>query len=305
MGGADMKRSKWIVPGVLLLCWGMAVCAAAGPAAQSQSAERVKIQEARLPQIEALAAQNRERVEQWYKVRQNEVVQEITRREAARLSLAERGLWVQYADLYLDRFYAPAYFNAGFSSYRAAVLGNAMIQEYLISEMANLLASREFVQKLEQIVEERSEERLERRSEVPLLPLLRDHAEELLILVRRVQTELALQLAQLGNQRNARLDTIMEWEKHLKEQVRGILEYLRQNESRPVRFGAVASVGHGVNSGYYCMIEGVDKVLEVGDTVEGVRVLKIDAEKVEFARDGTTWTQPLGAPPQPFWGRAE
>ena len=97
----------------------------------------------------------------------------------------------------------------------------------------------------------------------------------------------------------------MKWEKDLKEQVRGILEYLRQSESRPVRLGAVASVGYCVNSGYYCMIEGVDKVLAVGDTVDGIRVQKIDSEKVEFTKDGTTWTQPLGAPPQPFWGRTE
>ena len=293
-----MKRSEWIVPGVLLLSCRMAVCAAAGPSAQSQIAERIRIQEARLPQIEALAAQDRERAEQWYKVRQNAVVQEITRREAARLSLAQRELWLQYADLYLDRFYAPASFNAGFpSSARTALLGQAMVQEHLISEMANFLADRQFARKLEQVVEE--------RLEVPLLPLLCHRAEELLILVRRVHTELDVRLTQLGNQRNARLEAIMEWEKHLKEQVRGILEYLRQSESRPVRFGAVASVGYCVNSGYYCMVEGIDKVLEVGDTVGAVRVLKIDAEKVEFARDGTTWTQPLGAPPQPFWGRAE
>ena len=53
-----------------------------------------------------------------------------------------------------------------------------------------------------------------------------------------------MELRQLDNQRKARLDAIMEWEKDLKEQVRGILEYLRQSESRPVRFGVVESVGY-------------------------------------------------------------
>ena len=220
-------------------------------------------------------------------------MQEITRREAARLSLAQRELWVQYADLYLDRPYTPAYFNSGFVSYRAALLGQAMIQEYLISEMADLLANQEFERKLVQIVEE--------RLDVPLSPLLRDRATELLNLMRQVRAELTRELGQLENQRNARWEAIMEWEKDLKEQVRGILEYLRQSESRPGQFGIVESVGYCPSSGYYCMIEGVDRVLGVGDRVGSVRVLKIDPEKVEFGNEGTTWAQALGASPQPFW----
>ena len=93
----------------------------------------------------------------------------------------------------------------------------------------------------------------------------------------------------------------MEWENDLKEQVRGILEYLRQSESRPVRFGVVESVGYCPSSGYYCTIEGVDKVLATGDRIGRIRVLKINPEKVEFAKDGTAWAQALGASAQPFW----
>jgi len=59
-----MKCSDWIVPGVLLFSCGMAVCAVAGPPARSGIAERIKIQEARVPQIEAAAARDRERAEQ-------------------------------------------------------------------------------------------------------------------------------------------------------------------------------------------------------------------------------------------------
>lgn len=247
-----------------------------------------------MPQIEAMTAWERERVEQWYKSRRLEITREITRREAARLSLAQRELWVQYADLYLDRFYAPAYFNSGsISSYRMAVLGQAMVQEYLISEMADILANGQFERKLEQIVEE--------RLHVPFLPLLRDQARELLIVVRRVRGQLDLELTQLGHQRNAELDAIMEREKDLKEQVRDILEYLRRSESRPVQFGVVESVGYCPDGGYYCMIQGVDRVLGVGDRIGRVRILKIEVEQVEFAKDGTTWAQALGAAPQPFW----
>jgi hypothetical protein len=289
-----MKSSDWIVPGFLLLVCGSAVLSGTGPSVKPQIAERIKIQETRLPEIEALAAREREQVEQWYKVRRGEVAQEIARREAARLSLAQRELWVQFADLCLDRPYAPAYFNSGFvSSDRAALLGQAMIQEYLISEMADILVNREFERKLAQIVEE--------RLDVPLLPLLRDRAVEFLALVRRVRAELTLVRGQLRNQRNARLEAITEWEQDLKEQVRGILEYLRQSESHQVRFGVVESVGCSPDGGCFCMIAGVDRVLGVGDRIGRVRVVKIDPEKVEFAKDGTTWAQSLGVPPQPFW----
>ncbi len=213
--------------------------------------------------------------------------------------------------LYAYQPYAAAYINPAFiPSYRLALLDQAMFEEHVISEMADLLANGEFEQKLEQIVQEQLEVRMPDTSygdwePASYLPVLRNRAQEILTVVKRVRTQLAMEVTQLEHQRNARLEAIMEWENHWKEQVRGVLEYLRQGESRPVRFGAVASVGHCVNSGYYCMIEGVDKVLAVGDAVGGVRIVKIDPEKVEFAKDGTTWTQPLGAPPQPFWGRTE
>jgi hypothetical protein len=311
MGGADMKRSMWIIAGIFLLSWGMAVGAESGPASQPQVAERIKIQEARVPQIEAFAAQDRQQAEQWYQTRRAAVVQDITRSEAARFTLAQRELWVGYAGHYLGRPYAAEYLSPTFiTSTSVAVLDEAMYEEYLISQMADVLASGEFEQKLEQVIQERLEVRTPDGGygvwQPPsYLPVLQRQAQELLIVVKRVRTQLAIEVTQLENQKNARLEAIMEWENRLKEQVRDILEYLRQSESRPVRFGAVASVGHCVDSGYYCMIEGVDKVLAVGDTVDGVRVVKIDPEKVEFAKDGTSWTQPLGAPPQPFWGRTE
>jgi hypothetical protein len=304
-----MRRLDWILPGFSLLFCGTVAFSAAGPAVGPGIAERIKVQEARVPQIEAVAAQDREQVEQWYKMRHAEAMQDIARRAAARLSLAQREQWVQYADLYLDRFYAPAYFNYGFTSPRVALLGQAMVQEYLISEMANVLASEEFERKLTQVVEERLEvSRLPLLRdgavgllEVQLLPLLRGQAQQLLVLVRQVRTELGEQVRQLDYQRKARLDAIMKWENDLKEQVRNVLEYLRQSESRPVQFGVVESVGYCPDGGYFCIIQGVDRVLGIGDTVGKVRILTIDPEKVKFAKDGTTWAQQLGAAPQPFW----
>ncbi len=304
-----MRRSDWILPGFSLLFCGTVAFSATGPAVGRGIAERIKVQEARVPRIEAVAAQDREEIERWYKIRHAEAVQDIARPAAARLSLAEREQWVQYADLYLDRFYAPAYFNYGFTSPRVALLGQAMVQEYLISEMANLLASEEFERKLTQVVEERLEvsplpflrDGTVGLLEPQLLPLLRDQAQKLLVLVQQVRTELGERVRRLDYQRKARLDTTMKWENDVKEQVRGILEYLRQSEPRPAQFGVVESVGYCPDGGYFCLIQGVDRALGIGDTVGKVRIVKIDREKVEFAKDGTAWAQQLGAAPQAFW----
>ncbi len=59
--------------------------------------------------------------------------------------------------------------------------------------------------------------------------------------------------------------------------------------------------GYCPADGYFCMVEGVDRVLGVGDRIGSVRILGIDSEKVEFAKDGVTWSQALGASPKPFW----
>ena len=302
-----MRCADWILPGFSLLFCGTVAFSATGPAVRPDLAERIKIQEARVPQIEAQAARDRDRVQQWYRARRAAIVQEITRREAAQFSIAQRDVWVQYWDMYRDRFYTPAYFDPTFPSvYPMARLAQAMRGEYLISEMAELLASEEFEQKLTQIVEERLEVRRPNTSyggwQPPsYLPLLQRQARQLLTVVRSVRTQLTIELTQLDNQKKARLDAIMKWEDDLKEQVRGILEYLRRSESRPVQFGVVESVGYCPDGGYFCLIEGVHRPLGIGDTVGKVRIVKIDQEKVEFTKDGTTWTQQLGAAPQPHW----
>ncbi len=302
-----MKSSGWIIPALVLLCCGTVALAAAGPSTPS-SAESIKIQEARLPQIEAAATRDREQVQQWYQSRRAEVVRQITRPEAARFTSAQRTLWVGYAGLYSRQAYTVPYsFNIGWPpSVQTALLADAMVGEYLISEMADLLADGDFERKLERLVDERLAvgiPSVDDHSEIAFTEqaLLQTQAQELLIIVRRVRTQIAIELTQLENQKNARLDAIMKWENDLKGQVHDILNYLRQSQSRPVQLGVVEAVGYCPTSGYYCLIEGVDRVLAVGDRVGAVRVLKIDAEKVEFAKDGTTWAQSLGAAPQAQW----
>jgi hypothetical protein len=280
----------------MVLCVAGAVFAEESASGEAFS-ERIAIQQARLPQIEETAAREREQTEQWYERRHGEIVREIARRGAAKLSSAQRALWTEFAKMQDGRPHAEGYFDAshfGFpSSYKTTLLRQAMIEEYFADEMGSLLLSDEFRQKLAQIADE--------RREVPLTPLLRRQARELLALVMRLRAELTMELRPLENARTARLEATMKWERDLKEQVRGILEHLRQREAREPDFGVVESIGYFPRSGYFCMVEGVDRVLETGDTIGRVQVLRIDPEKVEFVRDGARWAQQLGAPAQPYW----
>jgi hypothetical protein len=116
-----------------------------------------------------------------------------------------------------------------------------------------------------------------------------------------INLELTMDLQRLERNKTTRLDEIAKEEKDLQEKVRTILDYLRQSEQRKPQLGVVEAVGHSPQTGYYCVIEGIDRPLQPGDAVRGIRIVTVDAGKVEFAKNGTTWTQGLGAPAQPQW----
>ncbi|MGE5297465.1 MAG: hypothetical protein ACM3VT_21800 [Solirubrobacterales bacterium] len=281
----------------------MVVCVAVAAFAEEPSrraaaiSERIAIQEARLPAIVEMAAQERKQTEQWYQDSRAEIMRDVARSWAGQLDLARQSLWVEFAKMEAGRPYAEGYFNGWFwgfpFSYKATVVRQAMIEEYFTDEMGLVMLSDAFQRKLEQIVDE--------RFGTPLTPILRREARKLLTLVMRLRTELAVDLGSLENARTARLEATMRWERDLKEQVRSILEYLRREEAREPDYGVVQAIGYFPRSGYFCTIEGVDRVLGIGDKVGRVRVLNIDPEKVEFAGDGVKWVQKLGEPAQPHW----
>jgi hypothetical protein len=289
-----MKVSNWFIPALSTL-FSASVAVAAGPSATGANLEqRIRIQQERLPQIEQMAKQEREQAEQWYPRERNESAQYVARETAARFPLAERLRWIEYARMYADRlstvyYFGTPYFNHPFTE-RAIWLSYAMVEEYTISEMADLLQSESFRAKLTQVEDGYWE-----------LPILRREARRLLDLMDTLNVELTMSVQQLERNKAARLEEVSQQEKGLQEQVRTILDYLRQSGQRPPQLGVVEAVGYSPQTGYYCMVEGIDRVLQPGDTARGVRVVSIDAQKVAFAKNGTTWAQGLGTPAQPPW----
>jgi hypothetical protein len=292
-----MGASKWIAGGIVALCAAGAWCAE-GSTGEPTLIQRVAMQQARLAQVEQVVVREREQIEQWFQQQRAQVAQTIGRRAAARLGYTRNVRWVEFMRMHRGLPHADAYFDASQYGFvagppRFAYLRQAMEKEYFITEMANLLVSEPFHEKLTQIVND--------RLDAPLQPLLREEARELLAVVVRVRADVATQVRQLENARRARLEATMEWERTLQEQVHGILQYLREQESKATDFGVVESIGYFPQTGYCCMVEGVDRVLQTGDTIGEVQVLRIDPVKVEFAKNGTTWAQPLGAPAQAHW----
>ena len=73
--GATMKASNWIIPALSTLFF-TAVGMAANPSSAGNLAASIRTQEDRLPQIEQMARQEREQVEQLYKRQRAGSVQE-------------------------------------------------------------------------------------------------------------------------------------------------------------------------------------------------------------------------------------
>jgi hypothetical protein len=288
-----MNASNWIIPALSTWCLTAGALAANPAPTNSNLEQRIRIQQERLAQIEQMAQQQREQVEQSHE-QQRAQAPEKARELAARLTQPERLRWIEYAHMYADRpstasWFGSLYFHYPYTEWTAWLI-DAMEDEYAISEMADLLRSESFRAKLVQVVDERWEP-----------PVLRRAARRLLDLMDSLNVELTMDARLLERNKTARLNEIAKQEKDLQEQVRTILDYLKQSAQHQPQLGVVEAVGHSPETGSYCMIEGIDRVLRPGDAVRGIRIVAVDPEKVEFAKNGTTWTQGLGAPAQPQW----
>jgi hypothetical protein len=74
-------------------------------------------------------------------------------------------------------------------------------------------------------------------------------------------------------------------------------------------YGTVIAVIY-YNKGSFCMIEGIDEIIKVGDTInnaqtKNVKIVKIDMDidsaRVEFDGNGRQWAQTVGQSPNPGW----
>jgi len=297
-----MRISSFTITALcILFCGTVGLCNT--QAADSSLQQRIQIQEQRLAEIDQAAASKMEQVEAWYadqRIALAQEIQQIARLAAIRLDPDARFLWVEFANIYRakplpDVYFVPEVrFNANnylfTGNWETAILRNSMLDEYLVSETADLLLSEDFAIKLATIEDEGWQ-----------APGLRDEARQLLRLTKQVRARARAACDHLEYRKSLQIDGIAQWERELKQQVTEVLEFLRRTGTSDIAVGTVLAVGCSAENEWVAEIEGEEGNLRSGDTVRGVKIVSINTESVQFAKNGTTWSQEIGAPASAHW----
>jgi len=279
-------------------------------AAEAQTEARLKIQQQRLKDIEELAVSERQAIEQWY-ARHLTELRQLAQRQAKQLIVSERMLWTEFikmnnghADTYFkmnDQIpFAHGYFKTEsmtsvltntaqifIKDIKTFELREAMIDSYFLSTAANLLLDSEFCELLTDLSNGSAYN--------PQNFLIRSEARKLLRLAKEFESE----LMRLENRRNDRLAALEQWEKGLKEHVYKVMREIKAVPETP-ELGVVSAISCD-EKGAICMVDGIDKTLQPGDKINNVTVVRIQQDRVEFAKAGQRWVQAVGEPANPAW----
>jgi len=162
-----------------------------------------------------------------------------------------------------------------------------MIDSYFLSTAANLLLDNEFCKLLADLSNGSGYN--------PQHILIRSEARKLLRLAKEFESE----LIRLESRRNDKLAALEQWEKGLRQHVYKVMREIKAQPETP-ETGVVSAISYD-KKGALCMIDGVDKVLQPGDTIQEVTVVRIHQDRVEFAKVGQRWVQKIGEPANPAW----
>lgn len=261
-------------------------------APEAQIEQRLQIQQQRLKDIEELAVSERQAIKQWYALSLTEQ-RKLAQRQAKQLILSQRMLWTELIKMNSQLPFADTYFSntarTFVSDTEAFELRAAMIDSYFLSTAANLLLDSEFCKLLADLSNGSGYN--------PQNPLIRSEARKLLRLAKEFESE----LMRLENRRNDKLAALERWEKGLREHVYKVMREIKAMPETP-DLGVVSAISYD-GKGSLCMIDGIDKVLQPGDKINNVTVVRIHQDKVEFAKAGQQWVQAVGQPANPAWSK--
>jgi hypothetical protein len=266
---------------------------------QADHSVRLNTQKERLQDIRDIASGQRQDIEKHYLAALAQLKQEALQ-QARRIRPLERILWTEfifkkcqkpYADIYF-----PYYAHLFIPDYpEAAELRCSMIDNYFLNTAADFLMDADARELLAGIVDcdtPRNSQNF----------LIREKAKELLT----VMDYFAAMSENIESQKESELADLKFWEETLMAEVQ---RTVREMASPPkvTSYGTVIAVVK-CDKGSFCMIEGIDEIFEVGDTisnaqVKDVKVIKMDTDKarVEFDRNGRQWAQTVGQTPNPKW----
>lgn len=257
---------------------------------EQQIKQQLKIQQQRLKDIEHLAVSERQAIEQWY-ARHRTLLRQLAQRQARQLILSHKMLWTEFIKMNSQIPFGDTYFSNTARTFirdtKAFELRAAMIDSYFLSTTANLLLDHEFCKLLTDLSNGSGYN--------PQNLLIRSEARKLL----RVAKEFESELLRLKNRRNDKLAGLEQWEKGLREHVYKVMREIKALPETP-DLGVVSAISCD-KKGSLCMIDGVDKVLQPGDTIQDVTVVRIHQDRVEFAKGSRKWVQAVGQPANPAW----
>ncbi len=257
---------------------------------EQQIQHRLKIQEQRLEDIEELVSKERQVIEAWYAFRLTELRQ-LAQRKAKQLILSQRMLWTEFIKMNSQIPFGDTYFSntarTFVSDTKAFELRDAMMDSYFLGTAANLLLDSKFSKLLTDLSNGSGYN--------PQNLIIRSEARKLLRLAKEFESE----LMRLENRRNDKLAALEQWEKGLREHVFKVMRDIKAQPKTP-ELGVVSAISYD-EKGSLCMVDGVDRVLQPGDKINNVTVVKIQKDRVEFAKGGRMWVQKIGEPAKPAW----
>ncbi|MFQ6036442.1 MAG: hypothetical protein ACE5NM_11455 [Sedimentisphaerales bacterium] len=257
---------------------------------EQQIKQRLRIQKERLKDIEELAVSERQAIEQWY-ARHLAELRQLAERQARRLRLSERALWAEFIKMSNQIPFADSYFSSTARTYwwdkKGLELRPILEDSYFLTAAAELLMDSNFCKLLSDIADGSAYN--------PQSFLIRSEARKLLPLAKEFESE----LMRLESRRNDRLAGLERWEKGLQRHVYKVMRQIKALPETP-ELGVVSAISYD-EKGSLCMIDGVDKVLQPGDTIQNVTVVRIHQDRVEFAKAGQKWVQKIDEPANPAW----
>ena len=294
-----MKRVVITLISLLIITPSQAEEKTIGPVESTQ----LKIQEERLKHIEEQASIEHQQIETWYK-RQLSEIRQLAERKVKQLKPDNRALWTEFIKMHEQTPLFDTYFKMNekipnaygyFMNTPRNILRNvetfelraALTDSFFLSAAANLLLDQNFRKRLADLADGSAYN--------PQSLLVRKEARKLLYVVDEFQSKLAA----LQVRRDAKLTAVEQREQHLRADILRVIQEIKAAPGR-VNEGIVSAIAYRPSSPV-CMIDGIDKILQEGDSIGNIEVVKIYPDHVEFAKGSQTWTQQVGKPANDAW----
>lgn len=288
----EMKRVVITLISLLIITPSQAEEKTTGPVESTQ----LKIQEERLKHIEEQASIERQQIEARYK-RQLSELRQLAERKVKQLKPDNRALWTEFIKMHEQTPLFDTYFKKNdqilattlmfIRSIETFDLRAALADSYFLSAAADLLLDQNFRKRLADLADGSAYN--------PQSLLVRKEARKLLYVVDEFQSKLAA----LQVRRDAKLTAVEQREQHLRADILRVIQEIKAAPGR-VNEGIVSAIAYRPNSPV-CMIDGIDKILQEGDSIGNIEVVKIYPDQVEFAKGSQKWTQQVGKPANDAW----